>query len=237
MYRYILVALLSLLLAGNAYSQDRKAKAGEITNKLSFMKKGCDKRQIVFRDDSIYGTPFTNVIMKKNIDKDSLRHLLVDNGFYDFNFEQFEFKIKDLSELNERFIKRGTPQLSKLLSDSTYSKITYSFQESKEGITISALCSENVINVDDEKEGYFAIGAGYVEETITVKGSSKKKDIVYCEEDSFARTINNAKNQRKEIMLDNKGRFKITVDVTSHSRKYVGIKDANGRIFSLIKIY
>ena len=235
MYRYVLVALLSLLLAGNVYSQDRKAKASEITNKLSFMKKGYDKRQIVFRDDSIYGTPFTKVIMKRNIGKDSLRHLLVDNGFYDFNFEQFEFKIKNLAELNEGFIKKNNPKLSKMLSDSTYNMITYSFLDSEDGITVSTLCSENVIIVDSIKEGHVERGPGLDINEITFKAYSKKKNINYYEDELFNNLVRNDGNKGIYILLEDNNRFKITVDAHSKSGRYVIIRDSQGKNLSIVK--
>jgi len=237
MYKYIFIGLILFGIIENVNAQDRKAFSTEVTNKMSFMKNGCDKRQIVFRDDSIYGIPFVKLISKKKIEKDSLRHLLVDNGFYDFNFEQFELNIKDLKELNEALLKKNNPQLLKMLADSTFNKITYSYIESSNGINVILLLSQNYIIIEDEKEGYFALGTGYIEEKITVSGFSKKKGITYCEEESYSNIIKNIKNQKNLMNLDENGRFKITVDVAAHTKKYVGIKDSTGKLFSLIKFY
>lgn len=234
MYKYIFIGLILSALTWNVEAQDRKALANEITAKMSFLKKGYEKRQIEFRDDSIYGNPFLKIISKKNIAKDSLRHLLVDNGFYDYNFELFELKIKNLNEFDEAFIKHNNPQLVKLLSDSTFNKVTYSFQESADGINVSLVLSENDIVVDSEIDLHFSVDPGYYTYKATYKGYSRKMGITHFEDTSFLNLIQNEKNQQRAINLDENNRFKITVDLTN-SRKYIGIRDSAGKMISVIK--
>ena len=236
MYRFIIIGLILFSLLQNAGAQDRKALAKEITNKMSFMKNGYEKRQIVFRD-SLYGTTsLMEIITQKNISIDSIRHLLVDKGFSDFNFELFELKIKNIDEFNEAFIKENKPQLFKLLSDSTFNKVTYSFQKSDDGIDVSLVLSDNQIVIDNEKEGHGEVGPGYRIETITFKGYTKKAAITYYEDNSYYNLIVNRKNQKIDIKLDARNRFKVTVNVDSHSTKYVGIKDQAGNMLSIIKL-
>lgn len=237
MYKYLIVGLFLCTLSQYAIAQEHRALANKISSQMSFMKKGYVKRQIEFRDDSIYGTPFIKILTKKSITKDSLRHLLVNNGFYDFNFELFEFKIKTPSELTEAFLKRNNPQLFRLLTDSSFSKVTYSFHESVDGINMSVVLSENNVIVDPEKEGYFVMGSGYKTERITFKGWSKRTGITYCEEDSYSNLIKNEKNKKSYIKLDGNNRFKITIDITSATEKYIGIKDSTGKILSILKLY
>lgn len=235
MYKYIFIGLILFGIIESATAQDRKALSKEITNKMSFMKKGYDKRQIEFRDDSIFGIPFVKVISKKNIEKDSLRHLLVDNGFYDFNFERFDFKIKNLNELNEGLTKSNNPQLFKLLSDSTFNKITYSFQQSNNELIISLILSENYIILDNEKEMHYELFPGAAIHQVIFKGYSKKKEITYCEEDLYFNLIRDNKKLQNDIKLDDNSRFKITTDIHSNISKYIGIKDSQGKMISIIK--
>jgi len=234
MYKFIFFGLILSTLVWNVGAQDRKVLASEIINKMSSLKGKYNKCQIEFRDDSIYGTPFAKIISKKNIEKDSLRHLMVDNGFYDFNFELFEFRIKDANEINEAFIKSNTPKLFKLISDSTFNKVTYSFQESADGIIVSCILSENAIEIDNEIDLYFAAAPGFETYKATYKGYSRKTDITFFEDVSFLNLIESEKNQQTVIKLDENNRFKITVDLTN-SRKYIGIKDATGKMLSIIK--
>lgn len=237
MYKYILIGLVLFAFTWNAGAQDRKFLGNEITNKLSFLKKGYEKRQIEFRDDSLYSTPFVKIISIKNIEKDSLRHLLVDNGFYDFDFEFFDFKIKKADELDEAFIKGNNPQLYKLLSDSTFNKVTYSFQKSVDGIDVALVTSKNIIIVDDLKEFFDGFMPGTEVHTRTFKAYSKKKDITFCEEKSYSNLIKKGQNKQNEIKLDDNNRFKLTIHFSSDIKtKYIGIKDTAGNMLSIIKL-
>lgn len=235
MYKYFLIGLILTALNWNAVAQDRKTLAAEITNRMSFMKKGNEKRQIECRDDSIYGTPFSKVISPKNISKDSLRHLLVDNGFYDFNFESFSLKIKKIDELDETFVENHTPLFVGLLSDSSYNKITYSFQKATDGIKLFFILSKNDVIIDKEKELFYAITDGGVIYNVTFKGCSKIPNISYWEDDSFSNLNEKKTNNGNNIKLDEKNQFKITVDVHSRLNKYIGIQDSTGEILSIIK--
>jgi len=159
---------------------------------------------------------------------------LIDHGFNDFNFEHFELKIKNLNELNEAFIKRNNTHLFKLLSDSSFNKVTYSFSESSDGINVSLVFSENIIVIDNVVDLYFAVEPGSETYKATYKGYSRKTGISYFEEISFLNLIEKGKNQQKVIKLDENSCFKITVDLTN-SRKYIGIKDSTGKILSILK--
>ncbi|GEM_PF-2539341 len=237
MYKLIIIGLILFSLLQNASAQDRKALANEITNKMSFMKNGYEKRQIQHREDSLHSTSFVKIISIKNIEKDSLRHLLVDNGFYDFNFEFFDFKIKRTEELDQAFIKDNNPQLFKLLSDSTFNKVTYSFQKSDDGIDVALVISKNYIIVDDRKEFFDGFMPGAEVHTRTFKAYSKKKDITFCEELSYSNLIKKDQNKKNEIKLDDNNRFEITMHYSPNiETKYIGIKDSAGNMLSIIKL-
>lgn len=237
MYKYIFIGLILSALTWNTIAQNRKALATEITNKMSFMKNGHEKRQIEFRDDSIYGKPFLKIISKKNIAKDSLRHLLVDNGFYDFNFEHFQINLKNIIDLNESYIKKNYPELHKLISDDSYNKITFCCNETGGGLTVDAIISKNFIEIDNIKEGYGAIGVGYYKEEITYKGISKVGNIFFTEDSSFSKISNARVGIGHPINMENGTRFRITFDVSKHKSKYAAITDESGVIISVIKIY
>ena len=237
MYKYIFIGIILSAFSCNSIAQDRNSLAKEITNKMSFMKNGYEKRQIEFKDDSIYGTPFTKIISKGKIEKDSLRHLLVDNGFYDFNFELFEFKIKNLDEFNEAFIKVNTPQLFNLLSDSTFNKITYSYQKLADIIEVSIILSENDIIVDKERNMFDGFMPGAEIHTGTFKAFSLIKDITFCEEKSYSNLTKKGQNKQNKLKLDNSNRFEVTIHFTTNiETKYIGIKDTAGNMLSIIKL-
>lgn len=248
MYKYIIIVLILCALASNAIAQNskilrnelnvvaqnRNTRAKEITNQMSVLKKGYEKRQIEFKD-SIYSTPLMEITAKKNLSKDSLRHLLINKGFNDFNFEHFEFKIKKLAELNEEYINQSLPQLYRLLSDSTFNKVTYSFKESTDGINVSIILSENDVIFDDDKEISGGVNTAGVFEYVTFRGYCKKKGITYCEENSYSNVIRNLKNKQYDIKPDEKNHFKITVNTHSNRDKYIGIIDSTGKILSITK--
>jgi len=234
MYRLIIIGMILFSLLQNAGAQDRKALANEITNKMSFMKNGYAKRQIEFKDDSIYGTPFLKIISMKNLGKDSLRHLLVVNGFSDSNFEFFNFKIKKTEELDEAFIKDNNPQLFKFLSDRTFNKVTYSFLKSADGIEVSLVLSENDILIDNTAEIHSDYGPGVNARYITVSGYSHKKSISFYVDRSYTDIIRNNKTQGLKIDLNEKNRFKLNIDVSTPNEKYVSIRDSTGKILSML---
>lgn len=236
MYKYIIIGVILFSITWNTDAQDRKAIAMDIKTKMSFMKKGYEKRQIEFIDfkDSIYSTPLMEITAKKNLSKDSLRHLLINKGFHDFNFEHFEFKIKKLDELSEEYVNLSIPQLYRLLSDSIFNKATYSFKESTDGINVSIILSENDVIFDDNKEISGGTNTSGAFEYVTFRGYCKKKGITYCEENSYSNVIrNNLKNKQYDIKPDEKNYFKITVNSHSHTHKYIGIKDSTGKILSI----
>ena len=175
------------------------------------------------------------MISPKNISKDSLRHLLVDNGFYDFNFESFNLKVKKIDEFDETFVENHTPLFVGLLSDSSYNKITYSFQKATDGIKLFFILSKNDVIIDKEKELFYAIIDGGEIYNVTFKGCSKIPNISYWEDDSFSNLNEKKTNNGNNIKLDEKNQFKITVDVRSRLNKYIGIQDSTGEILSIIK--
>lgn len=241
MYKYIIIGVFLFALTWNAEAQNRKALANDITNQMSFIKKGHLKRQIEFRD-SIWGAPLFETLSKKNITKDSLRHLLVDIGYNDFNFERFDFKVKKLNELNETFVKRNTPQLTKLLANSAYNKVTYSFQESEDGIHVSLIIAENSISFDDEKQMFVELLAGnHIRQEITINGYSKNRSITYCDDESYTNLTKKSTNKQNVIQLDEFNRFKITIDFShktgiNAATKYIAIRNLNGEICSIIRL-
>lgn len=236
MYKYILIGLILLALNWNAVAQDRKTLADEIKNKMSFMKNGNEKRQIEFRD-SIYGTPFIKLVPEKNISKDSLRHLLVDHGFNDFNFEYFRFKVKNLDDLNEQYLEGGHPEILKLLSDSRFNKVTFSYNTELDGVTVVAVISENEIQIDNKKYGNVVIGVGYFKEEVTYKGTSNVKNIYYAQEGQYSDILKKKNIKKQLIGLSDSNRFEIKVDIRAHKSIYTAIMNVNGDILSIVKMY
>lgn len=236
MNKYLVVIILWAF-SWNTFAQTRNGLANEITTRLASLKQENKMLQIEFLD-SIYGTPFINLISRENASRDSLRHLLVDHGFYDFNFERFNFKIKKAGALNRLTIKKKTPQLFGLLADSLYNKITYTFQKVANGINIYLILSKNdvIINPLKELRIYNCDCCENGNYQVIFKGYSTKKALLYQEDNSFNGLFENKNHQTKKIYLNDDNRFEIAVDFSQYLRKYIAIQDSTGTIFSIIKL-
>lgn len=235
MYKY-LIGLFLCTISWYVSAQNRDSLANEITARLDSFKQENKRLQIEFLD-SIYGTPFINLISQENISKDSLRHLLVDHGFYDFDFELFYLKIKKADDLDKNFLKHKNPKLFKLLSDSTFNKETYSFEKSAKGITLFLVLSKNDIVVDKVKRMFDGFMPGAEIHTRTFKAYSIKKNIVFCEEKSYSDLVKKRQIPQYDIKLDDNNYFEVTIHFSSSlERKYVGIKDSSGKMLSVIKL-
>jgi len=230
----ILIAYV-LLLKINA--QENNISEHEITNKLSFLKQNSKNREIIYKRKMFYDYTDVKNIDPVKIKKDSLRHFLVDHGFYDYNFEYFQFNLKNLEELNELYIKEKHPELNKLLSDTLYNKVTFHYRTKDGNLIIDVVISKSFIEFDDKKTINGAIGVGYYKEELIYKGTSKVKNIFYVKSNEYSDIYKKGSIPKQSINLNDNNKFSITVDVSSHKNIYTAIIDREGHILSLIKMY
>ena len=154
-----------LILVFNAFllqvlAQGNNTLESEITSQLSFLKQNSKNRKIVFKEKLFYDSQEGKRMNPVELPKDSLRHFLVRHGFYDYNFEYFQFNLKSLEELNGLYIKKEYPELNKLLSDSLYNKVTFRYGTEDGNLIVDAIISKNFIDVD-KVHGEVVIGTGY----------------------------------------------------------------------------
>lgn len=232
----IIIAVLNVLtLCANA--QEYTLSKQEIANKLSVLKLGNQNRAIELKDKLFYDFRKEKTISPVGLTKDSLRHFLVCNGFYDYNFEYFQINLKNIIDLNESYIKKNHPDLHELISDDSYNKVTFCSNETDGGLIVDAIISKNFIEIDDIKDGYAVIGVGYYKEEITYKGTSKVGNIFFIQDSLFSKISNGRVGIGQPVNMENGTRFRITFDVSSHKSKYAAIADESGDIISVIKIY
>lgn len=234
MYKYLIICILISAFSWNATSQNRKAMSKEITAKMAFFKKDNDKRKIQFKD-SIKDKSLFKLISNKELTKDSLRIILVDDGYNDYDFECFILKLKNINEFNEAFVKHKYPQLFKQLADSTYNKVTYSYEQSTNGIDVSLMISKNIITMDSIAEISATIGPGYSKQYIILRGYSYKDGLSYYENSDLKNIADTLKVTK--ITLDGENRFKIEIENYETKKTYISIKDINGKTLSLSHIH
>jgi hypothetical protein len=219
------------------YAQEKGISEQEIINKLSFIKQENKNREIIFKENLFYDFKEEKSINPVGLTKDSLRHFLVSHGFYDFNFEYFQIKVKNPEELNELNIKKNNPNLYNLLSDSLYNKVTFNFKEVNDGLLVDAIISQNFIEIDNIKEGKVVIGTGYYKNETTYRGISKMKNIFWLQNEKYSDIVKENSIMKQSIDIDEDKRFSITVDVRAYKSIYVAITNESGDILSIIKIY
>jgi hypothetical protein len=218
------------------YAQEKGISEQEIINKLSFIKQENKNREIFFKENLFYDFKEEKSINPVGLTKDSLRHFLVSHGFYDFNFEYFQIKVKNPEELNELNIKKNHPDFYNLLSDSLYNKVTFNFKEVNDGLLVDAIISQNFIEID-KVDGEAVIGAGYTKHEVTYGGTSRINNIFYSQTDNYKNSISNRININKQpLQLIEGMRFNITIDVRSHKSIYTTITNDTGNILSIIKM-
>lgn len=232
---------LILILIVNAFflqvlAQKNNTLGSEIANQLSFFKENSKNLEIVFKEKLFYNSKEEKRINPVELTKDSLRHFLVDHGFYDYNFEYFQFTLKNLKELNDVYINKLHPELNKLLSDSLYNKVTFYYKEENGNLVVDAIISKNFIEVD-KVHGKVAIGTGYTKNELTYEGISTMKSIFYSQTDRYSKVFNLACATKQILDLDEDNRFSITADISSYESIYATITNASGDILSIIKVF
>jgi hypothetical protein len=237
MFKSIILIILMSFLAGYLQAQEKKPFDAKIASKMAFLNANNSNRKMELKDNLFYSSRENKSVEPVTVTKDSLRHLLVDNGFNDFNFEVFQLKVKDMEELNESYIRKNSPKLEKLLADSLYNKFTYSYNKTDEGVAVDIIVSKNIIEYDDSFEGksFNLVGGGYYEE-ITFSGSSKAKSIYYTYNQDYSSIISKRTNSRKNVVKGDTNKFRITVEVNSPNTIYVEIENESREILSIFKL-
>lgn len=237
MSKKIFLQIIMCLFVSCTEAQNPFVPAVEFADKMKIFNEKVENRKNEYKKNLFYDSWNERVIIPNKISKDSLRHFFAGNGMNDFNFEFFQVTLKDIGELDESFIQQNCPKLYSLMSDSLYNKIVYCYDENNSGITVSIVISKNVVEINDEKEGKIAQGAGYYSEQITFKGKSNVYGIFFTEDEKYQNIVANKAAGRQPVDMDRKNGFQITVDVSTHASKYIGIENENGEILSIIRIY
>ena len=229
----LLVMMFSILGSLNLKAQQQPNKL--IENELKLFKDGSGNREVkyskkIFED-------LSNKKMNSNSSKDSIRHCLEENGFYDYNFEYLQVQCENIKDLKADKFKVKNKKFSQILIDSSFNNVSYYYEETGNGISIEALFSKNYVEIDSIKEAAAVLGIGYKYEELTYRGKSKIDNIFFTQDSSYLNITKLSNENKKPLRQDKDGKFEMTFDVTNHKRKYVAIKDESGNILSLLKVY
>jgi len=164
-------------------------------------------------------------------DKDSLRKFLRTYKIYDYNVELLEFKVKDLTDINQAWLSKNEKKVYSLIDDPTFNKINLCYKKDLFNYSVQILFTQNKISFVDSI-WFFSNFQNDLsprkEPTHTIiKGRTNEKIIYYS-------NVNNLSNVGDDIFniikLNLDGSFKIDIENRGYQ---VIFYDSNKRILSI----